>query len=85
MFDGPLSEKSEKVQCAYLLIWLGEKGRDLFSTWTLADAEKTRSMYTSRNLTIISAQKQTRSSLGMHSISMIKKMARPLNNMLPNS
>ena len=40
MFDGPLSGKSEKIKCAYLLIWLGEKGRDVFSTWTLATDEK---------------------------------------------
>ena len=40
MFTGPLSGKTEKQQCAYLLLWLGEKGRDVYSTWTL-QAEET--------------------------------------------
>ena len=39
MFSGPLAEKSEIVQISYLLIWVGEKGRDIRSTWTLSDAE----------------------------------------------
>ena len=40
MFEGPLSEKTEKVQCAFLLIWLGDKGRDIFSTFTFTKEEK---------------------------------------------
>ena len=36
---GPLKGKAEDVKCAYLLLWLGEKGRDLFSTWSLAANE----------------------------------------------
>ena len=39
MFSGPLSEKSDAVKCAYLLIWTGEKGQDVFSIWTLTDTE----------------------------------------------
>ena len=39
MFSGPLSGKSDAVKCSYLLIWTGEKGQDLFSTWILTDAE----------------------------------------------
>ena len=39
MFSGPLSGKSDAVKCSYLLIWTGEKGQDVFSTWTLTDAE----------------------------------------------
>lgn len=35
MFAGPLYGKNEKQQCAYLLLWTGEKGRDIYSTWTL--------------------------------------------------
>ena len=34
MFSGPLNEKSEKEKCSYLLIWVGEKGRDIYNTWT---------------------------------------------------
>ena len=40
MFQGPLSGKTEKVQCAFLLIWLGDKGRDIFSTFTITADEQ---------------------------------------------
>ena len=40
MFTGPLSEKTSAVKCLYLLIWAGEKGRDIFNTWTLTADEK---------------------------------------------
>lgn len=41
MFGGPLSGKKEKKQCAFLLLWTGEKGRDIFNTWSLdAGTEK---------------------------------------------
>ena len=39
MFQGPLSGKTEKTQCAFLLIWLGKKGRDIFSTFTISAEE----------------------------------------------
>ena len=54
MMDGPLSEKSEKEQCAYLILWLGEKGRDIFSTWKLADGEKKNFHYTFQNSNLTS-------------------------------
>lgn len=37
MFKGPLHEKSEEEHCSYLLLWVGEKGRDIYNTWTLTD------------------------------------------------
>ena len=40
MFQGPLKEKSEEEQCAYLMIWLGEKGRDVYTTLGLTADEK---------------------------------------------
>jgi len=40
MFTGPFSGKTEKQQCAYLLLCLGEKRRDVYSTWAL-QAEET--------------------------------------------
>ena len=40
MFDGPLSGKTNKVKSSYLLIWVGAKGREVFTTWSLADNEK---------------------------------------------
>jgi len=40
MFCGPLDKKPEAVKCSYLMIWSGEKGRELFSTWDLSDTQK---------------------------------------------
>ena len=34
MFEGPLKAKSEGEKCAYLMIWLGNKGREVYGTWT---------------------------------------------------
>lgn len=36
MFSDLLRCKSEEEKCSYLLLWVGEKGRDVFKTWTLA-------------------------------------------------
>ena len=32
MFSGPLKSHSEAEKCNYLLIWSGQKGRDIFNT-----------------------------------------------------
>lgn len=40
MFTGPLREKEEADKCSYLLLWIGEKGRDIFNTWTLTQGEQ---------------------------------------------
>ena len=40
MFGGPLQTKTEVVKCNYLMIWAGEKGRQIFSTWNLEDDDK---------------------------------------------
>ena len=34
-FDGPLKQKSEEVKCNYLMLWIGEKGREIYTTWEL--------------------------------------------------
>ena len=45
-FSGPLKDKSEEEQVIYLLIWSGEEGIELVSTWTLtADEKKKLSTY----------------------------------------
>ena len=36
MFSGPLSDKTQAQQVSYLLLWVGEKGRDIHSTFTFA-------------------------------------------------
>ena len=28
--------KSEKQRCNYLMLWVGEEGRDVFKTWNLS-------------------------------------------------
>ena len=33
MFKGPLKGKSEAEKCAFLLLWIGEKGRDVYNAW----------------------------------------------------
>ena len=40
VFKGPLSNKTEEQQCNYLMLWVGEKGRSVFSTWTITEANQ---------------------------------------------
>jgi hypothetical protein len=35
-FQGPLKRKEADEKCAYLMIWVGEKGRNVFSTWNMS-------------------------------------------------
>ena len=44
-FKGPLKEKSEEECCAYLMIWVGQKGRDIYQTWQVT-AEEAKSLDT---------------------------------------
>lgn len=49
MFGGPLKGKSEEQQCNYLMLWVGEKGRNIYSTWNLqGDDKKTLKLYFDR-------------------------------------
>ena len=34
-FGEPLNQKREEQKCNYLMIWIGEKGRDIRNTWEL--------------------------------------------------
>ncbi|MEW8548052.1 MAG: RNase H-like domain-containing protein [Candidatus Thiodiazotropha sp.] len=40
MFEGPLSNKTEAIQCNYLMLWVGDKGRRIYSTWTIEDGDE---------------------------------------------
>jgi hypothetical protein len=41
LFLGPLEKKTEDVKCNFLMQWVDEKGRQIFSTWTVpADQRK---------------------------------------------
>lgn len=39
-FSGPLKSKTEEEQVSYLLIWAGEEGIELVSTWSITQDEK---------------------------------------------
>ena len=34
MFKGPLQPKDEAIKVSYLLLWVGERGREIADTWT---------------------------------------------------
>ena len=39
MFIGPLKRASSQEQAAYIRLWLGEKGRDIFRSWNLSSED----------------------------------------------
>jgi len=47
-FGGPLKQKSEEVKCNYLMLWVGDKDREIYSTWELGaeEAKKLNTYYT---------------------------------------
>ena len=40
MFQGPLKKKEADEKCAYLMIWVGEKGRNVYSTWNMSEDDQ---------------------------------------------
>ena len=46
-FGGSLKRKSEEENCNYLMIWIGDKGRDICNTWelTVEEAKKLDTYY----------------------------------------
>ena len=46
IFSGPLKNKSEEEKVAYLLLWTGEKGRDIHATWNDISAEDSKKLET---------------------------------------
>ena len=47
-FGGPLKHKSEEEKCNYLMIWVRDKGRDIYNTWELTadEVKKLETYYT---------------------------------------
>ncbi|KAI4890019.1 hypothetical protein NFI96_007835 [Prochilodus magdalenae] len=39
MFSGPLSQQTEEQKCSFLLLWIGDKGRDISNTWALTEGK----------------------------------------------
>ena len=40
VFKGPLRSKNEEERFCYSMLWVGEKGRRIFSTWNITDAQQ---------------------------------------------
>ena len=41
MFKGPMSKSKADEKAAYLLIWVGPTGRDIFNSWNLKEPDNT--------------------------------------------
>ena len=39
MFKGPLKKTSEEEKASYVLLWVGQRGREIFNSWDLSDSE----------------------------------------------
>ena len=46
MFSGPLKAKTEEEKVSYLLLWVGDKGRDIRHTWTDLTADDAKKLDT---------------------------------------
>lgn len=46
MFSGPLKDKTEEEKVSYLLLWVGDKGRDIRHTWKDIPAEDSKKLQT---------------------------------------
>lgn len=40
IFQGPLKDKDEDVKVNYSLLWVGDRGRDIYNTWVLTGDDK---------------------------------------------
>ena len=40
IFGGPLKATSDEEKCNYLMLWVGVKGRNVYSTWKLTKDQK---------------------------------------------
>ena len=40
LLDGPFAEKEEKQKCSFILLYIGEQGREIYSTFTFTNLEK---------------------------------------------
>ena len=46
IFKGPLKSKSEEEKVSYLLLWIGQQGRDVYKTWTGISEENAKKLET---------------------------------------
>ena len=40
MFSGPLKDKDDSAKVSYVLLWMGEKGRDIYRTLVLTEEQR---------------------------------------------
>ena len=67
IFAGPLKQKSEEVKVTYLLLWIGDTGRDIFNTWAIpGDEAKRQARTTKTQSSVCSLQIQQRSPRKQH-------------------
>ena len=46
VFSGPLKSKTEEEKVSYLLLWMGDKGRDVRATWTNISEQDSKKLET---------------------------------------
>ena len=46
VFSGPLKSKTEEEKVSYLLLWMGDKGRDVHATWTNISEQDSKKLET---------------------------------------
>jgi len=81
MFDDPLSGEAEKVQCAYLLIWVGDTGYELFKTFDITQTDMDKVIPYLKSFEIMLHQNETNSS---HNVC-FKKVTNGIQKMWINS
>ena len=86
MFTGPLKSRSEAEKCSYLLIWVGQKGRDVYNTWSdITEEYKANYKYTTIDLGNTSAANQTQYLQGTNSTKESRNQINPWKNLLLTS
>ena len=76
VLDGPLVDKEDNVKMKYLLLWAGEKGRDIFNTWTLSQADSKNCQSIMRNFKSTFSQSRTQCSHVTNSTTRYRVVAR---------
>ena len=46
IFSGPLNSKTEEEQVSYLLLWIGQPGREIYKTWSDISADDAKKLET---------------------------------------
>ena len=85
MFQGPLKRAGTEEQSAYLLIWAGETGREICSSWGLTDDQKKDVTILFERFEAHATPKRTQYLLGTFSMNTNSKMEKRLTPLSPIS